>query len=330
MYIELDEEKHIYFMDGEIATISLTQLLSKHGIAPDYSNVDKKVLGNAAKRGTNYHKELEDIINGGEVKSKAGRQFMDYLKEEVSGAIAEQKIGIYWKGITICATADMLNFNKIGEPEIQDHKFNASLHKEYVSWQTSILDYMFRKLGTELINGKALNWKGAKHLWVNWFDTTDDLKLNRIELEKIPDSEIEALFDAEAEGKKYHTRELIIENNLIKEIEQKEIALAKIVKEQEDLQKSIESQRAKLKELMEEQGIQKYESPNGVVKILYTAPYQKSMVDSKRLKIERPDIYMQYEKKSNVKSSIKISVDLDKLEEIELKESQELLEVINE
>ena len=44
MRIDFDEKNHIYRVDGDIASISVTELLHKHGLAPDYSGVSKTVF----------------------------------------------------------------------------------------------------------------------------------------------------------------------------------------------------------------------------------------------------------------------------------------------
>jgi len=43
--------------------ISVTQLLKKHEISPDYSQVDEETLNAKARRGTVIHEELEKYIN---------------------------------------------------------------------------------------------------------------------------------------------------------------------------------------------------------------------------------------------------------------------------
>ena len=56
--LKFDAEKHEYF-DGEKRLISVTQLLKKHGLAPDYSGVSDSVLNAKAERGTLIHSEIE-------------------------------------------------------------------------------------------------------------------------------------------------------------------------------------------------------------------------------------------------------------------------------
>ena len=57
-----NEDKHEYTLDGK-KLISVTQLMSKYGLAPDYSNVDPEVLKRKAQRGTLIHKEIEDYLS---------------------------------------------------------------------------------------------------------------------------------------------------------------------------------------------------------------------------------------------------------------------------
>ena len=56
--ILFDEKTHTYTDDGK-HLISVTQLMKKHGLAPDYSGVSESVLGAKAQRGTLIHKEIE-------------------------------------------------------------------------------------------------------------------------------------------------------------------------------------------------------------------------------------------------------------------------------
>mgnify|MGYP007102645490 FL=1 len=44
------------------------------------------------------------------------------------------------------------------------------------------------------------------------------------------------------------------------------------------------------------------------LKVVYVAPTTKTTIDSKALKKDKPDIYEQYRKTSNVKASVRITV----------------------
>ncbi|MBU3107176.1 hypothetical protein [Clostridium gasigenes] len=78
--------------------------------------------------------------------------------------------------------------------------------------------------------------------------------------------------------------------------------------------KSIKEKSDKLKEnllkAMETHGVKKWD--NEVMTISYTAPTTRISFDSANLKEERPDVFNQYIKTSNVKSSIRIKLKGDK------------------
>lgn len=66
--INYDSGTHTYW-NGLDQLISVTQLLKKHGIAPDYSEVPESVLEAAAKKGTDIHESIHKFIVYGEDKA---------------------------------------------------------------------------------------------------------------------------------------------------------------------------------------------------------------------------------------------------------------------
>lgn len=67
--------------------------------------------------------------------------------------------------------------------------------------------------------------------------------------------------------------------------------------------------KEKLKVAMEKNGITKWESPDGRLKVTYRSASTRTSIDSTRLKKELPDIYEEYSKTTDVASSISISVE---------------------
>ena len=163
MIVDFEEKGHIYSVNGEIASISVTELLTKHGLSP-YSGANKAKMKESADVGKEIHKDLEDILNvaGYEPKTEQGKQFAEWVKENLDCGVGEQMLGFESNGLVIAGTADVMAIAKDKTLIIADHKNTSQFHREYVSWQVSILDYFARKLGKEKINGKLLNWKGAK------------------------------------------------------------------------------------------------------------------------------------------------------------------------
>jgi hypothetical protein len=169
------------------------------------------------------------------------------------------------------------------------------------------------------INGLVLHWLGARVFKVLWYhkDDTGEITLEEVDVDKIDDAEIENLFNAEIKGETYRPRELIIASELELKLQQAEIELAKRQLEIEQYETDVKAYREQLKEMMEKQNILNWKSPNGIVSISYVSAYTKGSVDSKRLQKERPDIYNAYLKTSNVKSTIKVSVNKEKLKELQ-------------
>lgn len=115
----------------------------------------------------------------------------------------------------------------------------------------------------------------------------------------------------------YANNELQVEeiNNKISEV------IADLKSKQENLENINKEIKEKILATMEENGEKKFE--NEFISITYVAPTTRTTVDSKKLKDEQPQIFEQYSKVSNVKSSVRIKVK-NKPNEIENKEVKEL------
>ena len=72
------------------------------------------------------------------------------------------------------------------------------------------------------------------------------------------------------------------------------------------LQKQEIELKTAIKEAMEANNVKKFESD--LLTITYIAPVDRTIVDSKRLRDEKPDLFNEYSKISKVSSSIRIKV----------------------
>lgn len=308
MRITFDKKEHCYAVNGDIASISVTELLAKHGLAPKYDNISDSVLARAKARGNKVHKDCENIVNNKEYvpETYEGERFLEWVTEKAYGAVAEQMIAYDYKGMVIAGTADLLLFLKDGKAAIADHKTTAILNKEYVSWQVSLLDYFFRKLGSEKLNGKSIPWKGAqKFICLHY---TPDGAMAEVELEKVPDENIEALLEAEYKGEKYQRPMLVIDSALIAKIEEAESFLVKIESEYKAAQERTKQYREQLLAAFEAQKIKSWESPDGKVKVTYVFPAEKMSLDSAKVKKEYPDVYTKCQKLTKQKGYVRVTV----------------------
>jgi hypothetical protein len=309
MEVRFTEKGHIYTINGEIASISVTELLSKHGIAPDYSNVDKAKLKESAKQGKQVHKDLENILNKAnyEPTTEQGKNFKKWVEKNLDCGVGEQMLGYEYKGLLIAGTADIMGILKNGALTISDHKNTSNVNKEYVSWQVSLLDYFARKLGEEKINGKLLKWKGATKFFCFHYDKDNgDMKV--VELDKIDDSEIERLIECEYNNEKYQRKQLVIDKELQEKYLKAEQVCFVLEQKYEELKKTRDNLREQIKSLFESQRIKSWESPNKSVLITYVEPVDRISVDSAKLKKEYPQVFGTCQKITKVKSQIRVKI----------------------
>lgn len=295
MNVDFEESTHTYSVNGIIATISFTELLHKHGIAPDYSGVNGSTLNESAEFGKTIHKDIERVINTAnyEPQTEFGKTFLAYAKKNIESAVAELKMGINYKGLVIGGTADMIGFLKGSIPFIADNKITAGKNTEYWAWQISLENYALKKLGKELLNGKQINWKGAEKIFVFWFDkATGKLQKNKVvELGLIPDKEIERLLECEYNGEIYKRRELSIDKTFAVEVEMVEDKLKELEEEFAIWKNRAETYRKELLNAFKKQGIISWESPSKRFKITYVPQSEQIRVDNAKLREDYPQIY---------------------------------------
>ena len=85
------------------------------------------------------------------------------------------------------------------------------------------------------------------------------------------------------------------------------VAAIEIQKKQLDAAE--DQMRVSLKEAMERFGVKSFTSADGTVAFTYVPATTRTTVDSKRLKAEKPDLFAEYSKESNVSASVRIKVE---------------------
>ena len=100
-----------------------------------------------------------------------------------------------------------------------------------------------------------------------------------------------------------------MENDLI-EFKKSEVALIDTISKLElmraEIVKKSDNMRAELLKAMERYNVKSFD--NGSIRFAYAAPTTRTTLDSARLKKEQPQIVAQYQKTSDVKASVRITV----------------------
>lgn len=280
-----DEDKHEYKI-GDKILLSVTQLMAKHGLAPDYSNVSRETLKLKAERGTLIHKEIENWIKDGE--KGFTKELYDFvgLCENNNFTPLESEFRVH--NDIIAGTFDILGIVE-GKMILADIKTTAIRHDDALSWQLSIYAKLFENEIDEL----------------RCFDLTNN---EYVLVKRIQDEEIEALFEAERAGEIYKKKQvdLQIDKNIYEELSKVQMALSNI----ESQQKQLELRASEIKNIimfsMEQNGVKSFE--NELFKITYIDAQKRESIDITKLKNERPDIAEKYKKTTDVKSSIRITL----------------------
>jgi hypothetical protein len=310
MIISFDESTHSYTINGDFADASVTELLGKHGLAPDFTKVAKDVRIKAAAQGKLIHEDIEKLVNGKEEHKPTtlqGEQFAEWLKENVEGAIAEQPTGYIIKNRLFAGTADLVGVTKDGKFFIGDHKCTSKFEREYVSWQVSLYDYFLRHVGgNHKINGKSwAAYKGADLFYCFHYNVSKG-EFKVYQLEKVPDGEIEKLLDCEINGKKYHRPTLVVESDLLEQWQAAETALVEMEQAYQKQQEQVKEFRQRLCEEMERQGIETFES--GKLRLRYVRATETLTTDTKALKARYPQIYSELQRIVRKKAYVRVSI----------------------
>jgi hypothetical protein len=285
--IEFNEATHEYFNDGK-KLISVTQLMSKHGLAPDYSAVNQAVLTAKAERGTLIHKEIEQFIKHGEVGFTSELQAVhEYIWKNNITIIQSETIAF---NDIVAGTADLVLEDANGDRIIADIKTTATLHKESVSWQLSIYSKLLEQYGCT--RGQAFH-----------FQPDGSLKVVDIPLKPI--AELERLLDCERDGVRFYSA-LKISQMALSELYSLEAYIEHCDMQKKQAEEKAKELRAMLLEEMEKQAFKTFE--NDRIRITYIAPQTRSTIDSARLKKDLPEIAEKYQKQTSVKASLKITL----------------------
>lgn len=293
--IRFDEKEHKYY-NGDKELISVTQLMQKHGLAPNYSAVSSLVLEAAAKRGTLIHREIQEYIEDGVLGfSDELGSFIDYLEANPNISVEDDEFMIYndiVAGRADLLLKDELPFTEDSDLIIADIKTTSTIHYDAVSWQLSIYAYLSKQ---DITKGQVF-----------WFKKDGTLEVKDIPLKA--KEEVEKLFEAERKGEIYQKPVIINDTDLmaLEEVEQ-------TIKYYENMKKEAEIKAQEMREAiikaMEENGLKSFE--NDRIKLTYIAPSERVSIDTTRLKNENPTIYLEYQKKTKVKASLRITLKED-------------------
>jgi hypothetical protein len=292
-FITFDEEKHQYTnaRTGEVLP-SVTQIIN----AVYGSGLEKapsKFVERAAEKGTIIHKEIDTYLTKGTIGETTEFQtwlnWSGFSKKKISCAyLAEHIVSTDTKYGSFAGTVDFF-----ANGFIYDWKTSkTATRKQVEKWQMqlSMYCYALRKMGN--IVNEPLK---VVHI-------TDNVEI--INVDYLGDEWVENTVKMYYEGQKIENKP---ETSLQTVDEQTLAHFGNVLKQIADLEKSIEPIREQIKAEMEKRGILNLKLGN--VSISYVAHTKRKTFDTKRFKADNAEMYEQYTKESEVKSSIRIKVE---------------------
>ena len=278
---------HSYLLDSVFYLMGVTELMKKHGLSADYASVDEEKMEKARERGSKGHKEIE-LYCKGKLKGKPSAVVKAFQNLNLKVLESEFLIS---DNEMIASQIDLI----LEDYSVVDIKFTSQLHIRPLQWQLSIYAYLL-ELNYDIKVPKVY----ALH-----FDKQN--KPSLVEIQRLPNSQIEALFEAERNGYIYEplpaaptaADKAVMELHSITTFIE---GLKSQIKEAEA--KKNELQEAFLKQ-MEETGTKSIVTD--FCKITYIAESCRERVDAKLLKAELPEVFEQYKKITIVKPSVRIT-----------------------
>lgn len=286
MTIVFDKATHTYYQKG-VPMISVTQLLRKHGLAPDYSSVPEAVLAKSAERGNSIHADVEEVFKKRFPTTPEGEAVASWLVgRQVENVSTEEIIS----NGEIAGTYDIL-CELAGQTTLIDIKTTSSKQQDYWTWQLSMYSYLLSKSGVTV--------QVMGDLWIH------DGKVEFVVCRPKPLEEIEKLLEAERQGVGYLKTVDDEEQGLVLAISEKALAILNAETFIKRAKAEIEEGQARLLGEMEKRGIKSL--VGGGIRVTYVSPSVRKTIDSKKLFSEHPELVGKYDKSSTVKASLRVS-----------------------
>jgi len=293
-------EEHKYILDGNKELIGVTTLMRRQGLAPDYSMIDEATLQHAADMGTQAHQAIEAYCEGLPVPDIPLLKSFKKLKLDI---IATEYLVSDFN--VVASSIDLIAKVDDNTVDLIDMKRTSTVHKESVSYQTSIYAYLFEQMNPT-IKVRNLYCLPIKKGNVN--DINRDKCGELVQLERIDEWDIRTLIDCEATGIMFEKPERIdpttdLALTFVNGNFPKLVASLRAIKE---LEAYIDQAKEGLTNFMTEHGVEKVEFED--VTISLKRPYFSQRFDTKAFRKDYPDLADKYTNSTEVAGSITIKL----------------------
>ena len=290
-----DPISHTYLM-GDKVLIGVTSLMQKHGLSPDYSGIPKATLMKAAEEGTAIHKEIEDYDNGVSVlRTPLIEEYITTCRE--NGLIFARNEFLISDDELVASSIDGV-YGPGNAISLVDYKTTQKVHRRSLEWQLGIYKVLFeRQTGLKVANCYCLH-----------IDKKDRTIKGLIPIEPVTEAEVDALLQAEKEGRIYidlheePSAELVLTDAELTAYVTQQAEISRLKEQIKSIEETLKGLDARVLQYMTENNLEQMEGGGGVFKV--KKAYERASIDTARLKKMQPGIYEQYKKVTTVAASL--------------------------
>lgn len=288
--VSFDAENHVYTLQNGEVLIGITCVLNKFISPNKYDNVPAEVLERAKVRGSAIHADIACYIDGfGGAYTPEVKAFAEW-----AGNAELYSECLVSDGIRYASAIDVVRHLGDNQVHLYDIKTTSVVDEDYCRWQLSIYAYFMHIAGFDVVGASVLHIKNG---------TIKELPVVLVSCDSVK-SMLQAYAGGE-EWKNPHVGDALPEEvaNNICIIDQTISGLKEQLKYAEG---QMEVFKARLLEKMRELELTAIKTENIAISIKNA--YQRTSIDSKKLKEQYPEIAKECEKVTEVAESLTIKI----------------------
>ena len=285
------------YLCGEKVLIGVTTLMAKHGLSPDYSNIPAATLKKAADEGTAIHREIQDYDNGLSVlRTPLIEEYIALCAEKGLKFVASEYL--VSDNETVASSIDCV-YGEKNEVILVDIKTTSKPHMRPLAWQLGCYKVFFERQNP----GKKVRNCYCLHI-----DRKEKTIKGLIPVDVVTEAEVDALITAEREGRIYidqyeePSAEIVLTDAELSAYVVQASEIATLKDRIKQIEESLKALDKRVLEYMLEHNLESMEGGGGVFKV--KKAYERTSIDTERLKKMQPGIYEQYKKTSTVAASL--------------------------
>lgn len=290
---------HTYLM-GDKMLIGVTSLMEKHGLSPDYSGIPKATLMKAAEEGTAIHREIEDYDNGISVlRTPLIEEYIAICQER--GLIFAQNEFLVSDNELVASSIDGV-YGPENAISLVDYKTTQKVHRRSLEWQLGIYRVLFeRQTGLKVANCYCLH-----------IDKKERAIKGLVPIEPVSEAEVDALLLAEKEGRIYideyeePSAELVLTDEELTAYVTQQAEIARLKEQIKGIEETLKGLDKRVLDYMLENDL--VTLPGGGGEFRLKRAYERTTIDTERLRRMQPGIFEQYSKTSTVQASVSFKI----------------------